>query len=100
MLKRLLREPQGGQPYPTMILIGCLLLVVGTVLFAFTSVELGQRLISLGQAIGGLAFISLGTAELLPQTKTKPAAFLRFLAFTLFALSMGVLIAALWQIFS
>ena len=99
MFKRLFREPQGGQPYPSMVLIGCFVLLVGTLLFIFSSVEPGQRLISLGQAIGGLAFISLGTAELLPQTRIKHAALLRFLAFTLFALSVGVLIAALWALF-
>ena len=93
------QEPQGGQPYPSMILIGCFVLLVGTLLLVFSSVGPSQRLISLGQAIGGLAFISLGTAELLPPSRIKPAALLRFLAFTLFALSMGVLIAALWQIF-
>jgi hypothetical protein len=81
-----------------MILIGCFLLLAGTLLFIFSSVEPGQRLVSLGQAMGGLAFISLGTAEILPKHRIKLAALLRFLAFTLFALSAGVLIAALWQI--
>ncbi len=82
-----------------MIFIGCFVLLVGTLLFVFSSVELGQRLISLGQALGGLAFIFLGTAELLPKPRIKSATALRFLAFTLFALSAGILIAAVWTLF-
>lgn len=100
MFGRLFREPQGGQPYPTMIFIGLSILAVGTFLFVFAPGEISQRLIFLGQAVGGLGFISLGTAELLPKPKTTIAALLRFLALAWFALSAGVLIAAMWQIFA
>ncbi len=99
MFGRLFREPQGGQPYPTMIFIGCAVLLVGTLMFIFASGEISQRLMFLGQAVGGLGFISLGTAELLPKPRTTTAALIRLLAFTWFALSAGVIMVALWQIF-
>ncbi|MGB3632957.1 MAG: hypothetical protein WA982_02840 [Rubrobacteraceae bacterium] len=99
MFGRLFREPQGGQPYPTMIFIGCAVLLVGTLMFIFASGELSQRLIFLGQAAGGLGFISLGAAELLPKPRIKIAALMRFLAFMWFALSIGAILVTLWQTF-
>jgi hypothetical protein len=82
-----------------MIFIGCAVLLVGTLMFVFAPGQMSQRLMFLGQAAGGLGFISLGTAELLPKPRTMIAGLMRFLAFTWFALSVGVVLVALWQMF-
>ena len=55
-------------------------------------------MLGLGQIILGSGFFLGAAAELLPRHKTKLAASLRALGITFRALSVGIILAALWLI--
>ncbi|MGF1470215.1 MAG: hypothetical protein ACFB50_00555 [Rubrobacteraceae bacterium] len=97
-LRKLSREPEGGKEHRWMLAIGCLVGLAGAVSFLVFPDEMG--FVGLGLAILGLAQALGATAELLPRDRRGPATLLRALSFTLLGLCTGIMLAALWLMFT